>query len=270
MSKEMLRKIWTVVGTMLALLAPYSWLGSQGGPLIGTGVFTEGRPYIAAYYSVYAISFLSIVISTTGIAYLKHSRNETRFLARLPLFGFEDVDNVEKSHWSYTGFQSFVLLFVVVIPLASLVHLNLKVVKHAIVWDHKMLEHPNDPSAIPSVDYACFLGLGRRCEDMPLFQGKLKFADKVEDLQRYRCFREEISCSHQENLNVTPGCATRSAVCRGEDFVPWITNTIPIALSLVAWSFVAALLIQAGRRGAKGKPAVKNTTSPAPNIGDGA
>src|ERR1700736_28529 len=90
MSRSGLARIWSVLGTLLALYAIGTWLILLGGKSFAELPGLEGRaPVTSAYEAVLLIGTLLGILSAVGIQYVRTARGTREAL--LPVVAIADV-----------------------------------------------------------------------------------------------------------------------------------------------------------------------------------
>lgn len=119
MTRIHLNKLWTAIGLALAFYMFNAWSASRGGALLFKMVLLDERKVPNAYFSIIVIGLLSALASMIGRLYaLQSNAAPTRF-DRWPVIGLTDLDMRAPAAKAY---QSFFLILILILPLASLIH----------------------------------------------------------------------------------------------------------------------------------------------------
>lgn len=232
-------KLWTLLSAFIAAFTIDAWLASAGGPSIMGALILDERRNINSFYSSLLIAFSLISVSLLGHVIARRYTDATNWASRFPRPAFFDQKETISPHSkSYKAFQLTGIFFILIVPMASQIHLPRMVLGHTEVWDRcsikdsggceNNLSEAVKKGRIPSVPMGCyalpFLGY-KRCSDISQFygSGKLRFVDRSPDIAHYACVYHGLACSEQNAaMKISPGCRSDSLSCRGEDFYhPW-------------------------------------------------
>jgi hypothetical protein len=135
MSPAQLRKLWTVVGTILVFYSLNAWLVSQGVNSIFKVALVDSRPRFESLFAIPACSVLLILLCHIGLAYAR-AVSADFWHARMPVVWLDDLDTGTLNGKLYQGFFAVVFLLV---PGAALIHFLQKVASTNLVRDGQTL-----------------------------------------------------------------------------------------------------------------------------------
>ncbi len=129
MTPQQIGKFWTTLSVVLTYYAINSWIVTQGGnEVFGTKLVVSGR-VPAALIAIPVCTILLIVASLVGWAYARRS-TKPHWHGRIPIVGFDDI---ETGKFEGRIYQASMLVLLVLVPVVSLVHFWLIVLRARIV-----------------------------------------------------------------------------------------------------------------------------------------
>jgi hypothetical protein len=139
MSRLGLARVWSVLGTLLAIYSTGTWIILQGGKSFAEIPGLDGRaPVTSAYQAVLIIGVLLGLLCAVGLQHVRAPRTAEDSL--LPIVAMGDVGPHNLHTWSMRLYQSFFFLVFITIPAISLYQLNTSIFQRGILW------HEGDPA----------------------------------------------------------------------------------------------------------------------------
>ncbi|QFT74866.1 hypothetical protein [Ruegeria sp. THAF33] len=179
MTQEHLRKLWSVLGALLAFYAANAWIVSQGGnPIFDVDLIEDG-PGVGSLVALPICAVLTILVSRIGTAYARRSGADA-WHAKLPVVWLEGLDtSTSGGRWH----QLFFLTAFIIMPALSLVHFARKVLD-APVWLRSQTGSPG--SAIDTVPFSEIFSMthkiGGFIDEKGKLQGSVDWYPAVEPL----------------------------------------------------------------------------------------
>lgn len=136
MGRDALQRLFSILGGFLAFYSVSVWSLSQGGNAISAVPGLDPRtPAGSAYYAVIIIGALLFLACLVAIAFSRAERDTTQW--RFPVFGLGDAKVEAPNAWSMRLYVAFLFIVTLLVPAASLVHLNRKLAD-GIVWNEAL------------------------------------------------------------------------------------------------------------------------------------
>lgn len=158
MTPLQMSKVWSVVSLFLLYYALNSYLVTQGGETIFGATLIMKSRVPAGFLAIPICSCLLLMASIIGIVFAR--RNGPRWADRIPLVGFEQLDNTKGEAKVY---QAVMLVLLSLVPALTLIHFwgvaaDAKLVTTAPqpvripggMWDWNALTSLNNPASICS------------------------------------------------------------------------------------------------------------------------
>jgi hypothetical protein len=242
MTTKALARMFSYLGAVLAVLAIGAWVNSQGGPNIFHYVSFDERPTIDAYYAIFAISAL-LIIAALALAF--YSRRQTDgWLNRIPVVRFSDkfpfvassaAQPEQIGRRGFIAYQSATLVLVLLIPAASLFHLNQYLLNdRGRVWNAAVRSVDSAPVR-ETIPFLWPTAKGRAVLDSPAQNnGKADFrlADRIEDIEteQHRVIGRPEPKEAPSDL-----CKDHFDKCTGVTWFPIWSPLLLWTLTLAAW-----------------------------------
>lgn len=149
MGRASLARLFSVVGGFLALYSLSIWIVTQGGAAITELPGLDSRaPVVSAYFAIIVIGIALCIVALSGAAYARLPRGPEH--TALPLVGLGDKPDVSPASRSVKIYVACVLVVCVLVPAATLYHLNKTVAGRGRLWNEAL-------PAGASVPVACVL-----------------------------------------------------------------------------------------------------------------
>jgi hypothetical protein len=133
MTRAALARIWSVLGTLLAVYASGTWIIIQGGKSLAELPGLDGRaPVASAYEGALIIGVLLGLLSTVGIQFARTANSNQDSL--LPLVAISELGTHRLSSWAIRLYQIVLFIIFIIIPAAALYKLNDTVFQQGILW----------------------------------------------------------------------------------------------------------------------------------------
>jgi hypothetical protein len=275
-----LGRVWSYLGSLLALYAAGTWIILQGGKSFAELPGLEGRaPVTSAYEAVLIVGLLLGFLSAVGIIYMRKSQGNGQSL--LPVVAIADTGPHNVNSWSMRVYQGFFVLIFLFLPAISLYKLNGDVIRDGVLW------HNDDP-ALGSIalknafawkfgkeerdakEHDCrvevaraegFTWLANRRCDIVKAEG-LKPFDKVgpstaqntddvidaplcvRDLAKSRVGTDKC----ERAIDISEECEKSERHCRGIQWLPFFSPLAQAALTFFGWGMFVWLLLELSYR----------------------
>jgi hypothetical protein len=271
-----LARVWSFLGSLLALYAAGTWIILQGGKSFAELPGLEGRaPVTSAYEAVLIIGLLLGIVSVVGLLYMRKTGGRGESL--LPVVGIADTGPHAMNSASMRVYQAFFVLIFLVLPAAALYKLNHDVIKDGVFW------HDGDP-ALSSIsfkngfgwtqenakEYGCS-GEVMRADDFTWLANRRCDIVKANDLKPFKktglspleniekatnasnCVRDlandGLKTNTCENVrDISEECEKSERHCRGIQWFPFLSPFAQVALTAFGWGMVAWLLLELSYR----------------------
>jgi hypothetical protein len=137
MGRSSLGRLFSVIGGFLALYSLSIWIVTQGGAAVSALPGLDSRaPVVSAYFAIVIIGVALGIVALAGAAHARLPRGPDDMT--LPLVGLGDKPDVKAGSCSAKAYVAGVLVVCVLIPAATLVHLNDKVAGHGWIWNETL------------------------------------------------------------------------------------------------------------------------------------
>ncbi len=241
MTPKALAQLFSYLGAVLALLAIGAWVNNRDGPNIFHYVRFDERPTIDAYFAIFAISTLLIIVALAAGFYARQQADG--WLNRIPVVTFSKKfpfitpsDNQSENSGTSVAYQIATLVLVFLIPAASLFHLNrFLLYDRGRIWNAatKMVDGAPVADTIPflwpTAEGHAVLDSSDANKDKADFRLADRMEDIVKDQNNYGggkpVPRSPVSqpCEHDINK------------CTGITWWPWLSPLLLWMLTLTAW-----------------------------------
>jgi hypothetical protein len=267
-----LARVWSFMGSLLALYAAGTWIILQGGKSFAELPGLEGRaPVTSAYEAVLIIGLLLGLLSAVGLTYMRKSRGTGQ--GPLPVVGIGDIGPHDMNSASMRFYQAFFVLIFLFLPAIALFKLNHDVIKDGVLW------HDGDP-ALGSIsfkntfgwtredasEYACRREVtrpndytwlaNRRCDILkannlrPFNKAGMSTNENLEKITTapacvHDLAKGRVNTDTCDNTrDISEECEKSERNCRGIQWLPFLSPLAQAALTLFGWAMFVWLVVE--------------------------
>ena len=246
MTPKALAQLFSALGAVLALLAIGAWVNNRDGPNIFHYVRFDERMTIDAYFAIFAISALLIIVAVAGGLYARQQAGgwlkripAVKFSDKFPFVSGADAQSEDIGKGGRIAWQIAALVLVFLIPAAALVHLNQYLLyDRGRVWNAAARSVDGAPVG-ETIPFLSPSAAGRAVLDSPkLSNGNADFrlADRMEDIATEQ---NHVGIRPKPEYPPSVPCQQDINKCTGITWWPWLSPLLLWTLTLAAWLFTA-------------------------------
>jgi hypothetical protein len=244
MTPKALAQLFSYLGAVLALLAIGAWVNNRDGPNIFNYLRFDERITIDAYFAIFALSMLLIIVALAAGFYAREQPDGwlkripvVRFSEKFPFVTPSDSQPEDIGKGGPIAYLATTVVLVFLIPAAALFHLNRYVLyDRGRVWNAAVRSVDGAP-VWETIPFLSLSAQGRAVLDSPKQnngRADFRLADRTEDIVTEQNYVAPGSKPKPEHLPSVP-CQKDTNKCTGVTWWPWLSPLLLWTLTLAAW-----------------------------------
>jgi hypothetical protein len=268
-----LARIWSIVGTLLALFAAGTWINLQGGKSFAEIPGLDGRaPVTSAYEAVLIVGCLLGILSGVGIFYFRMPTAADGAL--FPVVAIADVGPHDMRAWTMRLYQAFFFSIFLLLPAVSLYVLNDAVLERGVLWHQgdaafggialkNAFSLTRGSSKQDADEFACRSEVTRkegftwlanmRCDLAkssrlkPFEKSGKSIADDTASvaLSCTRTLADGRAEGCENARDISEQCEASERRCRGMQWLPGLSPALMLIATVFGWTMFAWLVVEA-------------------------